>query len=128
MTTATTGNLAEQATDKDKDKMDKRRALGRGLASLLPGPRVVPQAPPAAVPAASGHHAAAPAGSTPASSQPSVTVPAHAAELRSAGQPVAAVPTHSPAIPPLAPDMPQAVVWPEEPTYDSPAVDGDAHY
>ena len=25
----------------ERDKMEKRRALGRGLASLLPGPRVV---------------------------------------------------------------------------------------
>jgi ParB family transcriptional regulator, chromosome partitioning protein len=124
MTTATTGNLAEQATDKDKEKIDKRRALGRGLASLLPGPRVVAQAPPVAVPAASGHHAALPAGSNPVSSQPSVAVQAHTAELRSAGQPIAAVPTHSPAVPTLAPDMPQAVVWPEEPAYDSQATAG----
>ena len=124
MTTATTGNLAEQATDKDKEKMDKRRALGRGLASLLPGPRVVPQAPPAAVPAASGQHAALPAGSTPVSSEPSVAVQAHTAEFRPAGQPVAAVATYSPAIPTLSADMPQAVVWPEEPGYDSQAAAG----
>src|SRR5438445_9257131 len=76
MTTATTGNLAEQASDKDKEKMEKRRALGRGLASLLPGPRVVAQAPPVAVPTASGHHAALPAGSNPVLSQPSVAVQA----------------------------------------------------
>jgi ParB family chromosome partitioning protein len=124
MTTATTGNLAEQATDKEKEKIDKRRALGRGLASLLPGPRVVPQAPPAAVPAASGHHAAVPAGSTPVSSEPSVTVQAHAAELRTASQPVAAGPAYSAAIPTLAPDIPQAVVWPEEPGYGPQATDG----
>jgi ParB family chromosome partitioning protein len=124
MTTATTGNLAEQATDKEKEKIEKRRALGRGLASLLPGPRVVPQAPPAAVPAASGHHAAPLAGSPSVSSEPSVAVQAQAAELRSAGQPVAAVPTYSPAIPTLSADMPQAVVWPEEPGYDSQAAAG----
>ena len=41
MTTSTAGNLAGNP-DKDKDKVEKRRALGRGLASLLPGPRVVP--------------------------------------------------------------------------------------
>ncbi|MFZ0957890.1 MAG: ParB/RepB/Spo0J family partition protein [Candidatus Sulfotelmatobacter sp.] len=29
------------AVEKDKDKVEKRRALGRGLESLLPGPRVV---------------------------------------------------------------------------------------
>ncbi len=39
MTTAA-GNLAEKPEKKD-EKVDKRRALGRGLASLLPGPRVV---------------------------------------------------------------------------------------
>src|SRR5215469_16210842 len=40
MTTSTAGNLAEHA-EKDKDKVEKRRALGRGLESLLPRPRVV---------------------------------------------------------------------------------------
>ena len=55
MTTAAAGNVAghgagkEQGGDKEKEKMEKRRALGRGLASLLPGPRAVPPpAPPAA--------------------------------------------------------------------------------
>ena len=124
MTTATTGNLAEQAADKDKEKIDKRRALGRGLASLLPGPRVVAQAPSAAVPAASGSHAAQPGAADAVSSQPSVGVQAHTPELRSVGQPIAAVSTHSAAVPTLAPDMPQAVVWPEEPAYDSQATAG----
>ena len=44
MTTSTAGNVAGPV-DKgqaEKEKMEKRRALGRGLASLLPGPRVVP--------------------------------------------------------------------------------------
>ena len=41
MTTSTAENLAGHS-DKDKEKVEKRRALGRGLASLLPGPRVVP--------------------------------------------------------------------------------------
>ncbi|HEV2398367.1 MAG TPA: ParB/RepB/Spo0J family partition protein [Candidatus Sulfotelmatobacter sp.] len=40
MTTSTAGNLAGHS-DKDKDKFEKRRALGRGLESLLPRPRVV---------------------------------------------------------------------------------------
>ena len=40
MTTATAGNVAGHP-DKDKEKIEKRRALGRGLASLLPGPRVL---------------------------------------------------------------------------------------
>ena len=56
MTTSTAGQA-------DKEKMEKRRALGRGLASLLPGPRVVvpanntaeaPKSPPLATPARSG--------------------------------------------------------------------------
>jgi hypothetical protein len=124
MTTATTGNLAEQATDKEKEKMDKRRALGRGLASLLPGPRVVPQAQPATVPAPSVPHPAQPAVATSGSSPASVAVSANAAEPSPVGQPVAAVSTYSPAIPTLAPDMPQAVVWPEEPAHDSQAAEG----
>ena len=41
MTTSAAENLAGHS-DKDKEKVEKRRALGRGLASLLPGPRVVP--------------------------------------------------------------------------------------
>src|SRR5262245_59396617 len=40
MTTATAGN-ATGHSDKDKEKVEKRRALGRGLASLLPGPRIL---------------------------------------------------------------------------------------
>jgi ParB family transcriptional regulator, chromosome partitioning protein len=39
MTTSTAGNVAGRAGD--KEKVEKRRALGRGLESLLPGPRVV---------------------------------------------------------------------------------------
>jgi ParB family chromosome partitioning protein len=102
--------------------MDKRRALGRGLASLLPGPRVVPQAT-AAVPVASGH-AAPPAVANSASSQASAAVQANPAELRPAAQPVAAAATSAvpmTAVPTLTADMPQAVVWPEEPAYDSAA-------
>ena len=48
MTTAAAGNMAghpDKDKDKEKEKPGMRRALGRGLASLLPGPRVVP--PPA---------------------------------------------------------------------------------
>jgi ParB family transcriptional regulator, chromosome partitioning protein len=58
MTTAAAGTLAGRGgekdnKDKDKDKDNKvRRALGRGLASLLPGPRVVVPAAPAPGPAA----------------------------------------------------------------------------
>jgi len=49
MTTATAGNLTDKdkEKEKEKEKPGMRRALGRGLASLLPGPRVVtPAAPP----------------------------------------------------------------------------------
>ncbi|HXJ86361.1 MAG TPA: ParB/RepB/Spo0J family partition protein [Candidatus Binatia bacterium] len=40
MTTNTAANVAGHG-EKDKEKVEKRRALGRGLASLLPGPRVL---------------------------------------------------------------------------------------
>src|SRR5579872_2024479 len=33
---------AEKVSEKKDEKVEKRRALGRGLESLLPGPRVVP--------------------------------------------------------------------------------------
>src|SRR5579862_1719004 len=73
MTTAAAGNVArhgaekEQGGDKEKEKMEKRRALGRGLASLLPGPRAVTPPPPPAAPVnvgtgvAAGMRAGAPA-------------------------------------------------------------------
>jgi ParB family chromosome partitioning protein len=110
-----TGNTTVHAGEKDKEKVEKRRALGRGLESLLPGPRVVsggvvPQAGSAA------------RGTVPTPSETQVphfvrndtgvgeAIPgviqavaddaglveigaAGAAELRSAGQPGAAVPT-----------------------------------
>lgn len=41
-TTATAGNVTGSSAEKEKEKPGVRRALGRGLASLLPGPRVVP--------------------------------------------------------------------------------------
>jgi len=38
--------VAKTGTEKVHEKLaEKRRALGRGLESLLPGPRVVPAAP-----------------------------------------------------------------------------------
>jgi ParB family chromosome partitioning protein len=43
MTTSAAGNLAVEKKD---EKAEKRRALGRGLASLLPGPRAVAPAVP----------------------------------------------------------------------------------
>ncbi|HKV82448.1 MAG TPA: ParB/RepB/Spo0J family partition protein [Candidatus Sulfotelmatobacter sp.] len=130
VTTATAGNLAGH-TEKDKEKVEKRRALGRGLESLLPGPRVVrpPQAnsvqdvaPASGVsrvstgaeaPGSGGADAAlkgrsstsattapSPAATTSASPEATAVEPNAAgqapgtAELRSAGQPKAAVPTN----------------------------------
>src|SRR3984885_13257955 len=46
MTTAAAGNVAGTSGGKKKKKVEKRGGVGRGLASLLPGPR--PVAPPAA--------------------------------------------------------------------------------
>ncbi len=115
MTTAAAGNVAGHSGDKEKEKTGMRRALGRGLASLLPGPRVVGSSP-SAIPshARIGGDAGA---LTPAQSRPEPHLPgavpaprggqgerikgdiravvdeAAEAELRSAGQPGAAVPT-----------------------------------
>ncbi len=89
----------------EKEKVEKRRALGRGLESLLPGPRVVGGAGVrAAVPPP---HVAAARASVPSpevrndqvagvpfdGTIQAVVEGAVAAELRSAGQPGAAVPT-----------------------------------
>jgi ParB family chromosome partitioning protein len=41
MTTSAAENLAGHPVEKKDEKVEKRRALGRGLESLLPGPRVV---------------------------------------------------------------------------------------
>src|ERR1700722_666907 len=72
-----TAAAENRAGEKDsKEKVEKRRALGRGLVSLLPGPRAVPVRP---VPAA-GVQSSGDGGS---------------AELRSAGQPGAAVPAQT---------------------------------
>src|SRR5579872_3037581 len=40
-----TNTAAAEKTAGDKEKVEKRRALGRGLESLLPGPRAVGGAP-----------------------------------------------------------------------------------
>jgi ParB family transcriptional regulator, chromosome partitioning protein len=78
MTTGAAENTAGRAGD--KEKVEKRRALGRGLESLLPGPRAVGTARPAGAPTSSPGDATATAG-----------------ELRSAGRPGAAAPTPVPA-------------------------------
>jgi ParB family transcriptional regulator, chromosome partitioning protein len=83
MTTATAGT--------EKEKVEKRRALGRGLESLLPGPRVVPPGQSGA----SGQQV--PRAASPSRNESGAAVAEHGgeepAELRSAGQPRAAVPT-----------------------------------
>jgi ParB family transcriptional regulator, chromosome partitioning protein len=85
MTTTAAANLAGQsgAGEKEKEKVEKRRALGRGLESLLPGPRVVSGTP---RPAQEQH-----------------------VELRSTGQPGAAVPTQPPPSTAQVPHRPSPV-------------------
>jgi len=128
VTTSAAGNLAGHS-DKDKEKNEKRRALGRGLASLLPGPRVLnPFAKSAATtaeaPLSRDDDAAlkgrsstvepaaqAPSGENshfsqnrrevghPVVQSPDASIATQStAELRSAGQPMAAVPTSAVAI------------------------------
>ncbi len=50
MTTSAAENLAGHGVEKKEEKVEKRRALGRGLESLLPGPRVVVPSPESRVP------------------------------------------------------------------------------
>ena len=54
MTTSAAENLAGRVGEKKEEKVEKRRALGRGLESLLPGPRVVVPSTEARVAAAEG--------------------------------------------------------------------------
>ncbi len=113
MTTSAAGNLAGHG-DKDKDKVEKRRALGRGLASLLPGPRVLnPFAKAKADPGATAAEVPASQAAANESQDPHPAPSPVAAEIRSAGQPMAAVPTlTSPAsasVPTLAPSASTAV-------------------
>jgi len=79
MTTAAAGNVAGDK-DKDKEKIEKRRALGRGLASLLPGPRVVPPTP----------------GGSVLAGPPATHAPASGAPAGAGGQPGAAVSPFNP--------------------------------
>src|SRR5450631_2499736 len=86
-----------------KEKVEKRRALGRGLESLLPGPRVVavvPKAQPSVEPTTIQAVVEDAAPSPPFAKNandgaPSSSSPAAGAELRSGGQPGAAVPTQT---------------------------------
>ena len=115
MTTSAAENLAGRAGEKDKEKVEKRRALGRGLESLLPGPLAViggqggaaskPQVPHfvrndktsvvrgEAVP---GTLRAVVEEGVEEESRAGLPAPHSEAELRSAGQPGAAVPTFGP--------------------------------
>jgi len=112
-TTSTAENLAGRAAekDKDKDKVEKRRALGRGLESLLPGPRVV-TAPPR------------PLGQPMAGTIQAVVEDPAEAELRSAGQPGPAVPTSALASTAHAPATSASVAG--ETRAGAPAPQGDA--
>ena len=82
MTIAAAGNVAGHGAekghggDKEKEKLEKRRALGRGLASLLPGPRPVPTTPPSTGVNAGDGGAAGP--------RTGASAPHNPAELRSA--------------------------------------------
>src|SRR3982074_823507 len=55
----TAAEAAGHPAEKEKEKVEKRRALGRGLESLLPGPRVVtpPAVPSGGAPAQGGRAA-----------------------------------------------------------------------
>jgi ParB family chromosome partitioning protein len=133
MTTTTATNL----TGQEKEKAEKRRALGRGLESLLPGPRAVKPLAPAHSGAESPTQAAADAAlkrrsstegaagvveatadtrdadsaatraSVPATHAAAATQAADTAELRSAGQPMAAVPTRAETVSAVSPAQPE---------------------
>src|SRR5437016_3890709 len=57
-------STAGHSGEKEKEKVEKRRALGRGLESLLPGPRVVAAVPRPAAPHQAAPHPAASTGET----------------------------------------------------------------
>jgi ParB family chromosome partitioning protein len=86
----TTAAAANVAGHTDKEKNEKRRALGRGLESLLPGPRVVtpPVSPGSGIGGAGGARAAAPATHT-------VATHSDATHTAVGGQPGAAVATQN---------------------------------
>jgi ParB family chromosome partitioning protein len=108
----------------DKEKVEKRRALGRGLESLLPGPRVVhgtavrPTNSPAGASGDAGTRGGAPAPHPAAGEALTGTIqavaanalPTAAASPREAGQPGAAVPTLDPALDSAAPAIPDETI------------------
>jgi ParB family transcriptional regulator, chromosome partitioning protein len=110
MTTSAAENRAAGRVA-DKEKVEKRRALGRGLESLLPGPRVVhgTAVRPTTSPAGdAGTRAGALAGTIEAVA--ANAPPTAAASLREAGQPGAAVPTLEPALNSAAQVIPDETV------------------
>jgi ParB family chromosome partitioning protein len=93
---------SENMAGREKEKVEKRRALGRGLESLLPGPRVVAPVPaPIVIQAVAedgveGGESKSPLLAKDArNGAPSVSLLPAEAELLSAGQPGAAVPTQT---------------------------------
>ena len=116
MTTNTAANVAGHV---EKEKVEKRRALGRGLESLLPGPRVVASVAPGRSSGAAGGQPAPPLRSAGTSAAAAVFADAAVeigdsvgtraggsaanAERRSAGQPGAAVPTQADPGMPMSP-------------------------
>jgi ParB family transcriptional regulator, chromosome partitioning protein len=98
MTTATAQNKAEHSTE--KEKAEKRRALGRGLESLLPRPKVVDHSAPANDPTREHSHPSTSSGQAFSQLQREVghttithTASEPAGELRSPGRTNASVPT-----------------------------------
>jgi ParB family transcriptional regulator, chromosome partitioning protein len=122
MTTSAAENRAGRVAD--KEKVEKRRALGRGLESLLPGPRVVhgtavrPTTSPAGAGGDEDMRAVAPAAHRAAAEALAGTIeavaanalPTAAASLREAGQPGAAVPTLDPALDSAAQVIPDETI------------------
>jgi ParB family transcriptional regulator, chromosome partitioning protein len=87
-------------TEKVNEKVvEKRRALGRGLDSLLPGPRAVAPAAGRGEAAASSSSAPSPSSAAPA---PSSLTPSADVESGRAGSPVPTSPAPASAVPPLA--------------------------
>jgi ParB family transcriptional regulator, chromosome partitioning protein len=119
MTTATAGNVAgSKEKEKEKEKAGMRRALGRGLASLLPGPRMVspaapapqkPPAPPSVSPPAATPHSPV-AGVTPVSAAATSAASGRVAQPEVAAEPgtrlgPAAPPTNEPEPYPRWPEL-----------------------
>src|SRR5580698_9758045 len=88
MTTSAAENTAGRAENKDKEKVEKRRALGRGLESLLPGPRVV------------GGAAVRPVGPPAGNAVPAVTPAPRVSTSHISSSPISVPPIPAPAVAP----------------------------